>query len=282
MTPEPSPASGSGRRQRRFVLLHGWACPTSYWRPLAALLEAAGHEVLAPPLPGYGTPSHLGPGADSGWGAEVAWTLDSAADAVAGRLERAGSPALVVGHSLGGSVAATLAARRPGLVSGLGLVGMVPVAPSAAARERLTSLFLGPGDDGGPGTGGQGAEGDDAGPAPAAVDAVLRGWYGDVPLDPAFRRDLEAAFRVPGRVLRGSLVAALDGVAPEVPGQITAPTAVVLGAADRTRPPEEIAAFLAEHPAWRLTSVPAAGHMVHWEAPEACAEALLALAGAAG
>ncbi len=197
----------------------------------------------------------------------AAWTLDAAADAVAERLARAGSPALVVGHSLGGSVAATLAARRPELVAGLGLVGMVPVAPSAAARARLVSLFLSPDPD--------------LSPDQAAVDVVLRGWYGDAPLDPAFRNEAEAAFRIPGPVLRGSLVAALDGVAPEVPGLVMAPTAVVLGAGDRTRSPEEIEAFLAAHPAWRLTSVPGAGHMVHWEAPEACASALLALADAA-
>ena len=283
-------------RPRPFVLLHGWACPTSYWAPLAGLLRAAGHEVLAPPLPGYSTgEAPDGGGREGAWPDAAPWDLEAAADAVAERLVRAGPPALVVGHSLGGSVAATLAARRPELVAALGLVGMVPVAPSAAARARLTSLFLEPGaggsgpeDDLGDDEGDGPAQADDEGdgPAQAAVDVVLRGWYGDgvldEDLDPAFRRELEAAFRVPGPVLRGSLRAALDGVAREVPDRITAPTAVVLGAGDRTRPPEEVEAFLAAHPSWRLTSVPGAGHMVHWEAPEACAAALLALADAAG
>ena len=244
-----------------FVLLHGWACPPAYWQPVARLLAEAGHRVEAPRLLGYAP----GPGA-RGVRLESDWTLAAAANDAAAHLERLGAPAVVVGHSLGGSVAAELAAGRPELVAGVAFVGMAPIPPSPATATRLAEMFLGAEDV----------------PRPDAVEACLAAWYGEAPLDPAFRRELEAAFAVPRPVLRGSLVAALDGVAPDVPDRITAPTAVVLGAGDRTRPPEEVEAFLTAHPEWRLATVPGAGHMVHWEAPEECASALLGLADAAG
>ncbi|WP_413248857.1 alpha/beta fold hydrolase [Sinomonas flava] len=238
------------------VLLHGWACPPANWDAVARILTAAGHRVVTPHLLGYGAGSA---GRD-----EDAWTLEAAADDVVRLLERLGSPAVVAGHSLGGSVAATLAARRPDLVRGLAFVGMVPVAPSAATAERLTRLFLEPTAP--------------AGPDAAAIESVLTAWYGAAPADPVLRAELEAPFRVRPDVLRGSLRAALGGVAPEVHEKIEAPVAVVLGAGDRTRPAGPIEALLAAHPGWTLTSVPDAGHMVHVEAPQQCADALLTLA----
>ncbi|ASN53132.1 alpha/beta fold hydrolase [Sinomonas sp. R1AF57] len=241
-----------------FVLLHGWACPPANWDAVARLVTAAGHLAVTPHLLGYG------PEAGSTGPDEDAWTLEAAVDDVVRLLERLGSPAVVAGHSLGGSVAATLAARRPDLVRGLAFVGMVPVAPSPATAERLTRLFLRPNAP--------------AIPDAAAIESVLAAWYGAAPTDPVLRVELEAPFRVPSDVLRGSLRAALGGVAPEVPEKIEAPVAVVLGGGDQTRPAGPIEALLAAHPGWTLTSVPDAGHMVHVEAPQQCADALLALA----
>lgn len=237
-----------------FVLLHGWACPTATWGPVAERLTTAGHPVVVPELLGYGSGS---PSLE-----EPAWTLEAAAHDVAGVLERAGLPAVVAGHSLGGSVAATLAALRPELVAAVAFIGMVPVAPSAATAERLSQLFL---ESGGP-------------PPRAAIEACLVAWYDRVPDDPGVAAELEAAFRVPGPVLRGSLRAALGGVQPGVTDTITAPVGVVLGSRDRTRPPEEVERLLAAHPKWTLTTVPGTGHMVQWEAPGECASALAALA----
>ena len=262
-----------------FVLLHGWACPPANWDAVARILTAAGHRVVAPPLLGYG------PEPRSAVADEDAWTLEAAADDVVRLLERLGSPAVVAGHSLGGSIAATLAAGRPDLVRGLAFVGMVPVAPSAATAARLTRLFLGPAAPAGAAgpDAPAGATGPDAPAIPdaAAIESVLAAWYGAAPADPVVRAELEAPFRVRPEVLRGSLRAALGGVAPEVPEKIEAPVAVVLGAGDRTRPAGPIEALLAAHPGWTLTSVPDAGHMVHVETPHQCADALLALAASA-
>ena len=67
----------------------------------------------------------------------------------------------------------------------------------------------------------------------------------------------------------------MTGAAPEVAELVSAPTLVVTGTRDPTRPPAAVADFLARHPDWRHAPVQDAGHMVHWEQPAACAEAIL-------
>ena len=89
------------------LLLHAGIADRRMWAPQVEALEAAGHRVTAPDLPGYGeTP--LEPGT-------IAYV-----DHVAALLD---APAAVVGCSFGGSVALELALARPELVERLVLVG---------------------------------------------------------------------------------------------------------------------------------------------------------------
>ena len=86
-----------------FVLVHGawhggWA-----WEKLSPLLEAAGHGVVAPDLPGHGD-DRTPPG-------EV--TLESYAERVVGVLDSMEGPAVLVGHSMGGIAISEAAERRP-------------------------------------------------------------------------------------------------------------------------------------------------------------------------
>ncbi|MCX4093979.1 alpha/beta fold hydrolase [Nocardia sp. alder85J] len=90
-----------GDGERTAVLIHGLtAASTSWWR-VGPELAARGYHVYAPDLPGHG---------DS-----LRWTdyrLDTVADAVAAAIPPA--PQLVLGHSLGGLVLATVVDRvRP-------------------------------------------------------------------------------------------------------------------------------------------------------------------------
>ena len=89
------------------LLLHAGIGDRRMWAPQVAALEAAGHSVDAPDLPGYGEAA-LEPG-------EISYV-----DVAASRL---GGPATVVGCSFGGRIALELAFHRAELVERLALVG---------------------------------------------------------------------------------------------------------------------------------------------------------------
>ena len=89
------------------LLLHAGIGDRRMWAPQITVLEAAGHEVAAPDLPGFGdAPLEPGP-------------IDYVSFA-AGQIEAA---AAVVGCSFGGRIALELALARPELVDRLVLVG---------------------------------------------------------------------------------------------------------------------------------------------------------------
>jgi 3-oxoadipate enol-lactonase len=96
------------------LLLHAGIADRRMWAQQVAALEAAGHRVLAPDLPGFGDAALEPP------------TVDYVAFA-AGLLDE---PAAVVGCSFGGRVALELAGSRPELVTKL-----VLVAPGLGSTE---------------------------------------------------------------------------------------------------------------------------------------------------
>jgi pimeloyl-ACP methyl ester carboxylesterase len=119
----------------RFVLIHGAFSGGWIWGPLAERLEAAGHEVEAPDLPGMGD--------DDTPIAEV--TLDRYADAVCDLLDRSEEPSILVANSMGGMVMTAAAARRPDKVSRLVYVAAFMPADGQSLMA-LTELPEGAGD----------------------------------------------------------------------------------------------------------------------------------------
>jgi pimeloyl-ACP methyl ester carboxylesterase len=75
-----------------FVLVHGAWGGSWAWDKVTPLLEEAGHDVDAVDLPGRG----------SNPAAPAEMTLDAYARHVADRVEAAGEPVVLVGHSMGG------------------------------------------------------------------------------------------------------------------------------------------------------------------------------------
>jgi pimeloyl-ACP methyl ester carboxylesterase len=96
------------------VLLHGFTGSKENWYPLARALHGR-YRLVIPDLPGWGD-SERKPGADYGFVAQSARVAAFIA-AVSPR-----EPVVLLGHSMGGGIAALTAARRPQLVSRVGLL----------------------------------------------------------------------------------------------------------------------------------------------------------------
>lgn len=113
-------AEPSGEVERTIVFLHGWRADSSVWAKSMPALDDGKTRMVAPDLPGFGqSEAPIRPEGVAGYREIVAHLLD--------RLSLQG--AVLIGHSFGGSIAATLAATRPELVSRLVLVN------SAGVRE---------------------------------------------------------------------------------------------------------------------------------------------------
>ena len=92
-----------------FILIHGASHGAWCWHKVIPKLEAAGHQVLAPDLPGHGrdrTPLE-------------AVTFAAYLDRVCEAIDAAIEPVILVGHSMGGAVISQAAEERPGQVSKL-------------------------------------------------------------------------------------------------------------------------------------------------------------------
>jgi pimeloyl-ACP methyl ester carboxylesterase/CRP-like cAMP-binding protein len=113
------------------VLIHGWSSSSFTWAPVLPALNRR-YRCVAIDLPGFGSspvPTRTP-------------TIDWFADLVAGVIEKLGweRPALVLGHSMGGQIAATLALNHPALVEQLVLLN-----PALSGRlSTRVNVFLAP------------------------------------------------------------------------------------------------------------------------------------------
>jgi len=110
------------------ILLHGFGGSGFSWRYSLDALEQAGYRVIAPDLPPFGYSERTAGGPD--------WP-----DLVIELAERQGDglPWLLVGHSMGVSVAAEVVNRRPDRAAGLIMVGGTP--SMRGRHSELSWLF---------------------------------------------------------------------------------------------------------------------------------------------
>jgi len=133
------------------LVLHGLTGSTQSVAGLAAALAAAGFEVEAPLLPGHGTsPEDL---ARHGW---ADWS--AAAEEAYRRLAGRSGPVVAVGLSMGGALAAGVAATHHAVV-GLATVNPL-VDPPAPEFRQVLEAFLAAGEGFLPGVGGDIADPD--------------------------------------------------------------------------------------------------------------------------
>jgi len=182
--------------------------------------------------------------------------------------------ALVVGHSLGGALAAWLAATRPERVAGLVLVSpsanrdaLVPVdhllaGPVIGEALSAASLAL-------------------AGSA-LALSGVRRLLGHELGVKPSYLRSSGPMLTRP-RTWR-SFVSEQRMLIRELPalearlGDIRVPTTVVAGTADRIVPIRSARRLIEQIPGARLLALPGAHHLVHQQRPDELARIILTAA----
>lgn len=104
------------------LCLHGFLDSAWAWMEVAPALARAGHHVVAPDLRGFGESERVGAG---GYYYFTDYLLDAADLAAALRRDRLS----VVGHSMGGSIAAQYAASFPGAVERVAMLESIEFDP---------------------------------------------------------------------------------------------------------------------------------------------------------
>jgi 3-oxoadipate enol-lactonase len=235
----------TGRRESPLVVLvHAVGMDLTYWERQIEALEPA-HDVVAFDLRGHGSSSRC-----SGYG------FDALAGDLAAVIAQADNgPAHIVGLSVGGMIAQTLAVAQPELVRSLSLVDTVstfadPVRTALRARAQ-TVRFAGMG---------------------AILQPTLERWF-----TPEFAaRRPEIIDRVGKTLLVADkdvhaamweTIATLD-VAPRL-GALRMPTLVLVGEKDPTTPPAASQAIADSISQARLSVLHGVSHISPVEAPDA-------------
>lgn len=202
------------------VLLHGPAAYAAQWRHLIPNL-ATTHRVIAPDLPGHGASAPVDPA--SAPELVLAW-LD---DLIACTCD---VPPAIVGHTLGGAMAARFAADRRDRLASLVLVdalGLSPFCPSPAFGAAVQAFFSNP------------------------TERTLAGLWEQCLFDPSTARTRLAAdwdainvyvlnrIHVPARLSSIRLLMeqfGLPAVSEEILARIAVPTTLIWGREDRATP----------------------------------------------
>ena len=256
-------ADGDGRPA--LVALHGIGAHKDHWPRLARRLSGR-VRVVAPDLPGFGE-SDRDPGADYSMGAQ-ARAVVAFADALGlGRFHLAGS-------SMGGRIAAEVAARDPGRLLSLWLL-----APAGARGERLSEMIetLQAGGD-------LPLFARTAQEYRASVDFTMSR-PPDIP-KPALR--VLAAETARGYALNRQifdLISAEFAAGPsteEILDGVDVPTLVTWGQDDRVLHPSGAGTIAARMPSATVRTMPDTGHLPMMEDPDAAAADYLAFLDAHG
>ena len=234
------------------VLLHGQPGSARDWR---AVVQALGPRAAAvvPDRPGWD-------------GASRARDLEgNAAAALAAMDSRGLTRATVVGHSLGGAVAAWLAVRHPQRVSALVLVAPAANRASLGRLDRLLAL---------PGVGDVGSAALLTGVGVAlAAPALRRRIAGGLSLDEDYLRESAGALLRPGAWR--AFVGEQRFLCRDLPlleerlGEIAAPTTIVVGSEDRIVSPRAGRRLAAQIPGAELVVIDGGRHLLpQTHAPE--------------
>jgi pimeloyl-ACP methyl ester carboxylesterase len=240
------------------VLIHGVGTNRGVWRRVLPLLA---HErtVVAPDLPGFGD----SPPPASGY------ELGEVGAALAEGLERElGEPFDLLGHSLGGAIALTLATRGPVPVRRLVLSAPAGFAPRPRTVARAAGVLARPA------LAARRIVGVRTAGNATARRLLLAGTVADgAALDPGAARDIydgSLTARSLGPAVASVAAANLDAELR----RLGRPYALVWGERDRVIPIATAARVAAIRPPAELVRIPGVGHVPQLERPEAFADAV--------
>ena len=225
------------------LLIHGFGGNKEVWSSVAAEL-ARDHTVLSVDLPGSG-------GSPGPVVVEGRADFGAVAKDLAALVRREGlAPCLVVGHSMGGPIAARTVLEDPGAFRGLVLVDSFLSAVPAGWVESIAVAL-----------------GKNPGPA-------LASFMGPISAGPAQTERLVAdPLKVPVPVLQAYLRAMAQDPLAARQAQLRLPV-LQLAAGPLEADPAKAAAALVQHgfkdlPTFRVIHFPTAKHWIMWDAPEA-------------
>jgi pimeloyl-ACP methyl ester carboxylesterase len=236
------------------ILVPGMGDLRAGYRFLAPALRAAGYRVACTDLRGHGDSDAT----FTSYGDE-----ETAGDVIA-LIGELGGPAVVVGNSMGAGAAALAAAQRPGLVSGLVLVGPFVRNGKTSAMQRILLRVA-------------------MAPPWAAISwkSYLPKLYaGRRPADfGEYRDQVVASIRRPGyaKAFSATITRASHDPAEARLADVTAPALVVMGEQDPDFPdPRAEADWIARALRAQVVMVPEAGHYPQSQRPDITTSAVLA------
>jgi pimeloyl-ACP methyl ester carboxylesterase len=226
----------AGTGDPALIFVHGWTCNRNFW-PGQLDHFAKKHHVVAVDLRGHGESDK--PDQD--------YTIDEFADDVAwliGELKL--EKPVVIGHSMGGSIAMNLARRYPDLTSAVVLVDspIVPFPGPSSMTDALLAGFQSPGYQ-------------------QIAEVFARQSFFEPTTDPALLEEIVASMGAPQRV---TYTAFKDILSPanQSAGPIPVPSLFI-----RARTAYATEDQLREHiPGMSVVTVPA-GHFIQFEQPAA-------------
>jgi pimeloyl-ACP methyl ester carboxylesterase len=222
------------------VFVHGAGSNHLIWNAQLAALADVAH-VHAPDLTGHGRSTGASRASIRAYADLVCAFLDALA------LERA----IIVGHSMGGAIAQTLALEYPARVLGLGLVG-------TGARLRVRPAFLdGVLDD-----------------FPTTAHQITQAEFAPSADERLKQLSENQLLECSPQVVHDDLAAcdAFDVIARV--GEMLAPTLILCGREDQMTPVKYSEFLAAKIPHARLELIDGAGHLAMLEQPEAVNRAL--------
>jgi pimeloyl-ACP methyl ester carboxylesterase len=234
---------GAEKHSTPVVFIHGAGGMYLSWPP--EMRRLPGCTVYAPDLPGHGKSAQMG----------AQQSIQAYADIVYKWLDGLGLVRpFIIGHSMGGAIALSLALRFPGRVAGIGMINCgvrLPVPLTVLADAAQPSLVH------------------------RAIESMTR-WSFDVQSAPHLAELVAQRMgEIRQSVISADLMACSTFDVSRELGKPLCPTLIICGAADRLVPPPLSQQLAAVIPNSVIKIIPNAGHMVMLEQPQVVSATLI-------